>query len=78
MAHPSVLVKASGEAEWVGESQPPPLHLHKLSIEGLGFRVQGSESRVQSPGFKVQGSRFRIKGKGFRWKTALHSFGLRV
>ena len=27
----------------------------------IGFKVQGSRSRVQGPGFKVQGSRFRVQ-----------------
>jgi len=35
-----------------------------LSIEGLEFRVQGSEFRVKRVGFTVQGSEFRFGVEG--------------
>ena len=37
-----------------------------FSVQGSGFRVQGSGFRVQSPGCRVQGSGFRFQVPGFR------------
>jgi hypothetical protein len=45
-----------------------------MKKDGSGFRVQGSEFRVQSSGFRVQGSEFRVQSSGFR----VQGSGLRV
>ena len=55
--------------------QPPP------ALQGPGFRLRGSGSRVQGPGFRVQGSGFRPRGVGCRLQGAgfrLRGVGSRV
>ena len=35
-----------------------------VRVEGVWFRVSGSEFRVQGPGLRVSGSGFRVEGLG--------------
>ena len=45
-----------------------------LSAEGLGLRVQHSDSRMRDSEFRVPGSEFRVPGSGFRSSTPVSLF----